>query len=90
MRLVFSAHAWEDYLHWQGSDAKVLGRLNELIRECVRTPFTGTGKPEPLRGELSGWWSRRITREDRLVYRVVGKEDDQRLEIAQCRLHYTR
>ncbi len=88
MKLVFADQAWEDYLHWQAADANVLERLNGLIKECMRSPFKGTGKPEPLRGELQGWWSRRITLEDRLVYRVAGKGDDQRLEIAQCRYHY--
>lgn len=84
MKLVFHENAWEDYLHWQRTDAKLLRRVNQLIKECVRTPFEGTGKPEPLRGSLSGWWSRRITREHRLVYRV----DGDRLLIAQCRFHY--
>lgn len=79
--------AWGHYLHWQ-SEAETLSRLNSLIQECSRTPFTGTGKPEPLRGELKGWWSRRITVEHRLIYRVVGKPPDQALEIAQCRYHY--
>lgn len=88
MRLVFADQAWEDYLHWQASDANTLERLNGLIGECMRSPFTGTGKPEPLRGELKGWWSRRITLQDRLVYRVTGKAADQQLEIAQCRFHY--
>jgi toxin YoeB len=59
-----------------------------LIKECRRSPFKGTGRPEPLRGDLQGWWSRRITVEDRLVYRVSGKGDAQALEIAQCRYHY--
>ena len=84
MKLVFHENAWEDYLHWQRTDAKLLRRVNQLIKECARTPFEGTGKPEPLRGSLSGWWSRRITREHRLVYRV----DGDRLLIAQCRFHY--
>lgn len=88
MRLVFSDQAWEDHLHWQGSDANVLERVNGLIAECRRSPFKGTGKPEPLRGELQGWWSRRITLQDRLVYRVTGKGRAQQLEIAQCRFHY--
>jgi len=88
VRLVFAEPAWEDYLHWQRADANVLERLNGLIRECQRTPFRGTGKPEPLRGGLQGWWSRRITVEDRLVYRVSGKGTEQTLEIAQCRYHY--
>jgi len=88
VKLVFARRAWEDYLHWQASDANTLDRLNGLIRECQRTPFKGTGRPEPLKGDLKGWWSRRITLEDRLVYRVAGSGDDQRLEIAQCRYHY--
>lgn len=88
MRLVFSDQAWEDYLHWQASDANTLERINHLIKECCRSPFKGIGKPEPLRGELQGWWSRRITLEDRLVYRVTGKGAAQQLEIAQCRYHY--
>lgn len=88
MRLVFAEKAWEDYLHWHATEPNTLERLNGLIRECMRTPFRGTGKPEPLRGDLQGWWSRRITLEDRLVYRVSGKGAAQQLEIAQCRFHY--
>lgn len=88
MKLVFSDNAWEDYLYWQEADEKILSRINELIKESQRTPFKGTGKPEPLKGSLKGWWSRRITKEDRLVYRVSGKDDDQQLEIVQCRFHY--
>lgn len=88
MRLVFSERSWDQYLHWQQTNPQVLSRLNDLIRECQRTPFTGTGKPEPLRGDLKGWWSRRLTLEDRLVYRVSGTGTAQQLEIAQCRWHY--
>ncbi len=88
MKLVFADNAWEDYLHWQQADDNVLTRLNDLIKECQRTPFKGTGKPEPLKGSLAGWWSRRITKEDRLVYRVTGKGNEQQLEFAQCRFHY--
>ena len=88
MKLVFSEAAWEEYLHWQATDANTLDRLNGLIKECLRSPFRGTGKPEPLRGDLQGWWSRRITLEDRLVYRVSGKGAAQQLEVAQCRFHY--
>ena len=84
MKLVFSERAWEDYLHWQAQDEKILERVNTLIRETSRTPFQGIGKPEPLRGSLSGWWSRRITQEHRIVYRV----QDGVVEIAQCRYHY--
>lgn len=88
MKLVFSDGAWDDYLHWQNADAKTLGRLNDLIEGCRRSTFKGTGKPEPLKGDLQGWWSRRLTGTDRLVYRVTDKGDDQRIEIAQCRFHY--
>ncbi|HSG35386.1 MAG TPA: Txe/YoeB family addiction module toxin [Sphingomonadaceae bacterium] len=88
MKIVFSDNAWEDYQHWLGADPKILKRLNDLIEECRRTPFKGTGKPEPLKGDLKGWWSRRVTQEDRMVYRVAGKGADQQLEIAQCRYHY--
>jgi toxin YoeB len=80
--------AWEDYQYWADDDPKVHQRLNDLIEECRRTPFKGTGKPEPLKGDFRGWWSRRLTHDDRLVYRIEGKGDDQRLEIAQCRFHY--
>jgi toxin YoeB len=84
VKLVFHEQAWQDYLHWQAHDAKLLERLNSLIKECSRTPFEGTGKPEPLRGSLSGWWSRRLTKEHRLIYCVR----DEKLWIAQCRYHY--
>ncbi len=84
MTVAFHPLAWEDYLHWQDADRRVLKKLNALIRECRRTPFTGTGKPEPLKNEFQGWWSRRIDQEHRLVYRVRGEV----LEIAQCRYHY--
>lgn len=88
MKLVFSERSWEHYLYWQGEDAKLLERINDLIKECMRDPFRGTGKPEPLSGNLKGWWSRRINGEHRLVYRVSGTGDAQALEIAQCRYHY--
>ncbi len=88
MRLVFWPNAWEDYLHWQAEDEKMLARLNALLKECMRTPFKGTGKPEPLSGNLSGWWSRRLNQEHRLVYRVSGKGEVQALAVAQCRYHY--
>lgn len=84
MKLIFSEQAWEDYLSWQTDDPKLVLRINALIKECVRTPFKGTGKPEPLRGPLAGWWSRRITQEHRLVYRPTADG----LLIAQCRYHY--
>jgi toxin YoeB len=88
LKLVFSERAWAHYLYWQASDVKIVTRINGLLEECLRHPFTGTGKPEPLGGNLSGWWSRRINQEHRLVYRVAGKGDAQALEVAQCRYHY--
>ena len=88
MKLVWSGAAWEDYLQWQRTDPDVLARINILIRDARRNPFGGSGKPEPLRGQLKGWWSRRITGEHRLVYRVQGTGETQALEIAQCRRHY--
>ncbi len=84
MKLVFHARAWEDYLHRQATDPTLLARLNALIKECCRTPFAGTGKPEPLRNELAAWRSRRLTLEHRRVYRPQGDS----LRIAQCRFHY--
>jgi toxin YoeB len=84
MRLIFTPRAWEDYRHWQDNDDKIVDRINTFFKECSRTPFAGIGKPEPLRGTLSGWWSRRITQEHRFVYRIEGDA----LWIAQCRLHY--
>ncbi len=88
MRIALSADAWADYLHWQGADPATLARINDVIRDATRSPFKGIGKPEPLVGPLKGWWSRRITREHRLVYRVAGTGSDQTLEIAACRFHY--
>ena len=84
MKLVFAEQAWEDYLHWQATDRKLLKRINALIRETTRTPFAGTGKPEALKHALAGYWSRRITDEHRLVYKVEGDA----LLIAQLRYHY--
>ena len=84
MKLIFSEHAWEDYLFWQRTDRKILDRVNRLIREIKRAPFEGTGKPEPLKHGLSGYWSRRINDEHRIVYKV---ESDSLL-IAQLRHHY--
>jgi toxin YoeB len=88
VKVTFSDNGWDDYQHWISNDLKTLKRLNGLIDECRRDPFKGTGKPEPLRENLKGWWSRRVTSEDRLVYRVQGIGKDQVLEIIQCRLHY--
>lgn len=88
MKLAWTTQAWEDYEYWRAADEKVFRSINELINDVRKTPFTGLGKPEPLKYDLKGWWSRRITGEHRLVYRVSGKGEDQRLEIAQCRYHY--
>ncbi len=75
---------WEDYLYWQERDRKTLERVNELIRDTLRNPTSGIGKPEPLKSNLKGWWSRRITQEHRLVYRI----EEKTLIILQCRFHY--
>ncbi|MEO6624560.1 MAG: Txe/YoeB family addiction module toxin [Burkholderiaceae bacterium] len=84
MKLIFADAAWQDYLYWQKQDRKVLERVNKLIQEVRREPFSGVGKPEPLRHALAGFWSRRITDEHRMVYRVEGDQ----LLIAQLRYHY--
>jgi toxin YoeB len=88
VRILWYAKAWETYLFWQRTDPAIVGKINALIKDIGRSPFKGIGKPEPLKGPLSGWWSRRITDEHRLVYRVVGSPAAQVLEIAQCRYHY--
>lgn len=84
MNLTFHPKGWEDYQYWQTADRATLRKVNALIKECLRHPFEGTGKPEPLKSDLAGFWSRRIDREHRLVYRVSADT----LEIAQCRHHY--
>ena len=84
MNLTFEVRSWEHYLYWQDTDKATHRKINALIKECLRHPFEGTGKPEPLKGDLSGFWSRRIDREHRLVYRVT----DTSLEILSCRYHY--
>jgi toxin YoeB len=88
MKLLWTELARDDYLYWQGNDRDIVERINTLIKDARRSPFKGIGKPEPLKGEFAGWWSRRITGEHRLVYRVAGKTSAQQLEIAQCRYHY--
>lgn len=82
--LAWHNDAWTDYLEWQTLDRKKFAKINSLIKEILRTPYEGTGKPEPLKGNLEGWWSRRIDQEHRLVYR----EHDGDVEILQCRGHY--
>jgi toxin YoeB len=84
MTLFFADEAWEDYLYWQQTDKKILRQINELIREIQRTPYAGIGKPEPLKHALQGYWSRRITSEHRIVYKVTGEG----VLIAQLRYHY--
>jgi toxin YoeB len=89
MKIVWTEHAWEDYVFWQQQpDQKTLRWINDLIRNIQRDPFKGLGKPEPLKHTLQGFWSRRITQEDRLVYRVSGSGNAQQVEIIQCRYHY--
>ena len=88
MNVFWTPEAWADYLYWRRANTTMVGKVDNLIHDIRRSPFSGLGKPEPLRGGLSGWWSRRITAEHRLVYRVSGKGRDQRVEIAQCRYHY--
>jgi toxin YoeB len=88
MRLLWTAEAWEDYLYWQDNDRDILRRLNELIKDARRDPFKGLGKPEPSKGDLAGWWSRRITGEHRLIYRAAGKGEARQIEIVSCRYHY--
>jgi toxin YoeB len=84
MRVSFTDSAWVDYLYWQENDRKLLKRINYLIKEIARTPYEGTGKPEPLKFQLKGCWSRRINQEHRLVYEIVLEE----LRILSCRFHY--
>jgi len=84
VKRVFADQAWDDYLYWQRQDKRMVERINKLIEEMQRAPFEGTGKPEPLKHALAGYWSRRITDEHRMVYRVEGSA----LQLAQLRFHY--
>ena len=84
MRLIFAEPAWQDYLYWQTQDKQILKRINQLIQEIIREPFSGIGKPEPLKHALSGYWSRRINDEHRIVYKI----ENDALQIAQLRYHY--
>ncbi len=89
MRVHFTGEGWSDYQYWLENDPAILIRINALIKDVRRSPFQGLGKPEGLKGDMAGWWSRRITSEHRLVYRVAGNAStDQRIEIAMCRNHY--
>jgi toxin YoeB len=84
MKIIFSTQSWEDYLYWQQTDRKILKRINALVKDVCRNPFTGTGKPEPLKHALAGYWSRRIDDEHRLVYKAEGDS----IYIAHLRYHY--
>ncbi|NTV83120.1 MAG: Txe/YoeB family addiction module toxin [Bacteroidales bacterium] len=84
MKLLFVDESWEDYLYWQKTDGKILDRINNLVKDISRNPYSGLGKPEPLKYKYQGFWSRRITEEHRLIYRVV----DDEIHIAKCRFHY--
>jgi toxin YoeB len=84
MNILFSSRGWEDYVHWQQTDRKLVGKINELLRDIARKSYSGIGKPEALKYALSGYWSRRITEEHRLVYRVEGET----IKVAQARYHY--
>lgn len=85
LNLLFLPEGWEDYLYWQTQDKKTLRRINALIKDIQRSPFEGLGKPEPLKGNYQGWWSRRIDEVNRIVYRAEAKQ----IVIAQCRTHYS-
>lgn len=82
--LLFFPEGWEDYLYWQTQDKKTLRRINTLIKDIQRSPFDGLGKPEPLKGNYQGWWSRRIDEVNRIVYKIEATK----LVVAQCRTHY--
>lgn len=84
MGILWDDDAWDDYLYWQTQDKKTLKRINALVKDIERTPYEGIGKPEPLKGNLSGWWSRRIDEKNRIVYR----QKDGNIQIAGCRTHY--
>jgi toxin YoeB len=84
MRILFSTQAWQDYSYWQETDKKTVKKINELIKDIARSPFQGLGKPEPLKHAFSGFWSRRISQEHRIIYRVEGDV----IELAQLRYHY--
>lgn len=81
---IWQDEAWEDYIYWQNQDKKILKRINQLLKDIERNGYTGIGKPEPLKGNYSGWWSRRIDEANRLIYRIRNGQ----IEIAQCRSHY--
>lgn len=84
MRYIFVDESWEDYLYWQETDKKILEKINKLLKDIARNPYNGIGKPEPLKFKYQGFWSRRISREHRLIYQVKDKD----ILIAKCRFHY--
>lgn len=84
MKIIFLDQGWEDYLYWQNTDKAILKKVNSLIKEIERTPFEGSGKPEPLKHNLAGYWSRRINLEHRLIYKI----DNEKIVVFQCRFHY--
>jgi toxin YoeB len=88
MQTAFTDQAWDDYIYWQKNDGDTLQKINDHVREIKRDPFKGAGKPEPLKGNLAGYWSRRITNEHRLVYRLSGTKPNQIVTIIQARFHY--
>ena len=84
MKYIFEDESWEDYLYWKNTDKKILKKINELLKDISRNPYTGIGKPEPLKHKYSGYWSRRIDLEHRLIYKIINDE----IRIAKCRFHY--
>lgn len=89
MNFEFTENGWEDFQYWVETDSSIAGKIKDLLNEIRKTPFHGTGKPEPLRHDLKGFWSRRITGEHRLVYKVEGRKGvDQKCYVIQCRFHY--
>jgi toxin YoeB len=88
MNILWQDHAWDDYVAWHRLNPETAQKINELVKNIRRSPFRGVGKPEPLKRQLAGFWSRRITLEHRLTYRVVGQGRDQRVEIIGCKNHY--
>ena len=88
MNILFTQNAWEEYCYWQDNDKKIISKIRDLLTQIQRTPFQGIGNPEALRNNLKGYWSRRITREHRIVYKVEGKKPNQVLTVVQLRFHY--
>jgi len=89
VKLLWTPEGWEDYVSCQMNDPELISKINTLIKDISRNPFTGLGKPEPLKDNYRGWWSRRISSEHRLAQRIVGKDAEKHIEIAHCRYHYS-